>query len=158
MKTKFVQRKNPRLKGFDYSQPFAYFITICAKDKGKIFCNDVLNNDIIDCLKEEKVKAGVKIFAFCLMPDHFHMLISPGDSGVNISGFIGSFKSKATRIGWKYGIKKKMWQGRFYEHVVRPNEPLNGVCEYILNNPVRKNLIANWKDYKFCGLLDPVPA
>lgn len=158
IKTKLIQRKNPRLKDFDYSQAFAYFITICTKDKQKIFCKDALNSEIIDCLKEEKEKAGAKIFAFCLMPDHFHMLISPGDSGVSISRFIGGFKSKATRIGWKYGIGEKMWQGRFYDHIVRPNEPIKDICEYILNNPVRKNLVKDWKDYKFSGFFDPVPA
>jgi putative transposase len=100
----------------------------------------------------------MKVFTFCLMPNHFHMLISPADSGVNISRFIGSFKSKATRIGWKYGMGEKMWQGRFYDHVLRPNEPIKDVCEYILNNPVRKNLVKSWEDYKFCGFLDSVPA
>jgi len=158
MKTKLDQRKSPRLKDFDYSQAFAYFITICAKDKRKIFCNEALNNEIIACLKEEKEEAGVKIFAFCLMPDHFHMLVSPADSGVNVSRFIGSFKSKATRVGWKYGVGERMWQRRFYDHVIRPNEPVKDICEYILNNPVRKKLAKSWEDYKFCGFLDPVPA
>lgn len=84
MKSKLHQRINPRLKGFDYSKPFAYFITICAKARKKIFCNEALNNEIINCLKQEKEQAGVKVFAYCLMPDHFHMLISPSDSGTDI--------------------------------------------------------------------------
>jgi len=158
MMNKFHQRINPRLKGFDYSKPFAYFITICAKDKRKIFCNEALNNEIINCLKLEKEKVGVEVFAYCLMPDHFYMLISPSDSGTNISRFIGGFKSKATRIGWKYGTEEKMWQARFHDHILRPNEPVKDVCEYILNNPVRKNLAKSWEDYKFRGFLDPVPA
>jgi len=157
MKNKLHVRKIPRLKEFDYSQPFAYFITICAKDKQKIFYNETLNNEIINCLIQEKEKAGVKIFAYCLMPDHFHILISPFDSTTNISKFIGSFKSKTTRIGWKFEIGDKMWQGRFYDHIVRRNESLNSICEYMLNNPVRKSLVGSWEDYKFCGLLDPIP-
>jgi putative transposase len=156
MKTKVSQRKNPRLKGFDYSLPFAYFVTICAKDKQEIFRNDTLNNEIINCLKEEKDKTGVKIFAYCLMPDHLHLLISPLDSTMNISKFIGSFKSKTTRIGWKFEIGDKMWQGRFYDHIVRRSESLKKICDYMLNNPVRKKLVENWEDYKFGGLLDPV--
>jgi len=158
MKNKLHQRINPRLKDFDYSQPFAYFITICTKEKQEIFCNDAFNSEILNCLRREKERTGVKVFAYCLMPNHLHMLISPADSGVNISRFIGSFKSKATRIGWKYGVGEKMWQGRFHDHVLRPNEPVKDICEYILNNPVRKNLVKSWEDYKFCGFLDSVPA
>ncbi|NIM98524.1 MAG: hypothetical protein GTO24_10730 [candidate division Zixibacteria bacterium] len=158
MKNKLPQRINPRLKGFDYSKPFAYFTTISAKDKRKIFCNEALNSEIINCLKLEKEKVGVEVLAYCLMPDHFHMLISPSDSGTNISRFIGGFKNKATRIEWRYGIEEKMWQARFHDHILGPNEPVNDVCEYILNNPVTKNLVESWEDYKFCGFLDPVPA
>jgi len=51
-----------------------------------------------------------------------------------------------------------MWQARFHDHVLRPNEPVKDICEYILNNPVRKNLAKSCEDYKFCGFLDPVPA
>jgi putative transposase len=157
MKTKVSQRKNPRLKGFDYSLPFAYFITICAKDKEKIFCNESLNNEIIDCLKQEREKTGIKVFAYCLMPDHLHILFSPLGSTMNVSRFIGGFKSKTTRMGWKYKIGDKIWQGRFYDHIVRGSESLKKICEYMLLNPVRKNLVENWEDYKFGGLLDPIP-
>lgn len=158
MKAKLVQRKSPRLKDFDYSQPFAYFVTVCARDKQELFADGALSQEIIACLEEEKKRNGVRIFAFCLMPNHFHMLICPADSGMSISRFIGSFKSKTTRIGWKYGVGEKMWQGRFHDHVVRPDETVKEVCEYILNNPVRKKLVKSWKDYRFCGSLDPVPA
>jgi putative transposase len=158
MNNKLRQRKNPRLKDFDYSQPYAYFVTICSNEKIKIFTNERLNFEIIRCLKYEKERTGMKVFVYCLMPDHLHMLISPLESALNISKFIGGFKSKTTRIGWEYGIRRKMWQGRFHDHIVRPNETLNDISEYILNNPVRKRIVKNWDEYKFCGLLDPVPA
>lgn len=131
---------------------------MCAREKENLFSNEALSHEIITCLKEEKKRTGVKIFAFCLMPNHFHMLISPGDSGLDISKFVGGFKSKTTRIRWRYGVGEKMWQGRFHDHVVRPDEALNDICEYILNNPVRRNLAKSWEDYRFCGSLDPIPA
>jgi len=158
MNTKLFRRKNPRLRDFDYSQPYAYFITICSKDKSEIFTNERLNIEIINCLKHEKERTGMKVFVYCLVPNHLHMLISPLENALNISKFIGGFKSKTTRIGWEYGIGKKMWQGRFHDHIVRPNETLNDISEYILNNPVRKRIVESWEKYKFCGLLDQVPA
>ena len=124
--------------------------------------NTVFYNDRNYLFFLSKVKTLIApmadILAWCLMPNHFHMLISPGDSGLNISKFVGGFKSKTTRIGWRYEVGEKMWQGRFHDHVVRPDEALNDICEYILNNPVRKNLTKSWEDYRFCGSLDPIPA
>lgn len=157
MKAKLSERKSPRLKDFDYSQPFAYFVTICTKNKERVFCNEALNDEIVSCLKEEKEKTGVRVFTYCLMPDHLHLLISPSGDAMNVSRFIGRFKSRTTRIGWKYEIGDKMWQGRFYDHIVRRNESLKDICEYVLNNPVRKNLVESWEDFRFCGLLDPIP-
>ena len=96
------------------------------------------------------------IYVYCLMPDHLHLLISPLESGVNISKFVGSFKSKTTRIAWEYGLRGKVWQGRFYDHIIRKTESLQKAGEYILNNPVRKGLVAKLEDYPFSGLVDPI--
>ncbi len=155
-KAELPKRKNPRLKDFDYSQPYVYFLTICLKNKEKIFYNPDLNSEILNCLKQEKIKKGIAIYSYCLMPNHIHLLISPLESGVNISKFVGSFKSKATKIAWKHGLKGQIWQGRFYDHVVRKVEDLKDTCEYILNNPVRKGLVPKWEDYQFNGMLDPI--
>ena len=155
-KTELPKRKNPRLRDFDYSQPYAYFLTICTRDKENIFDSLTLNFEIIDCLKHEKIEKGIAIYSYCLMPDHIHLLISPLESGVNISDFIGSFKSKTSRIAWKHGLRGKVWQGRFYDHVVRKIENLKDTCEYILNNPIRKGLVEKWEDYQFCGIMDPI--
>ncbi|MDP2961093.1 MAG: transposase [candidate division Zixibacteria bacterium] len=110
--TELPKRKNPRLKDFDYSQPYVYFLTICSKDKEKLFCNPGLNSEILNCLKQEKIEKRMEIYAYCLMPDHIHLLISPLESGVNVSKFIGSFKSKTTKIAWKHRLKGQIWQGR----------------------------------------------
>lgn len=156
MKTELHNRKNPRLKGFDYSQLYAYFLTICSRGKEKLFCNPKLNSEILNCLRQEKIEKGMVIYAYCLMPDHLHLLISPLKSGINISKFVGNFKSKTTRIAWKHGLKGKLWQGRFYDHIIRKTESLKKTGEYILNNPVRKGLVAKWEDYQFSGVMDPI--
>ena len=155
-KTELPKRRNPRLKDFDYSKPYAYFLTICTRDKEDFFIDHKLNYEILNCLKQERIKKGISIYAYCLMPDHIHLLISPLESGVNISDFIGSFKSKTSRIAWKHGLKGKVWQGRFYDHVERKIESLKNTCEYILNNPVRKGLVEKWEDYQFSGIIDPI--
>jgi len=147
-------RKNVRLKDFDYSTLQAYFITICSLDKKKHFLNDSLNQSIIKHLIEEKERTSFLIYVYCLMPDHMHILLSPPGDGISVSQFIGGFKSKTTRIAWNYGIQGKLWQGRFYDHVLRKKEKMNVVGEYILNNPIRKGIVDDWRKYKYCGIID----
>jgi len=88
------------------------------------------------------------------MPDHLHLLLSPPGNDLSISQFIGGFKSKSTRIAWGYGIRGKLWQGRFYDHILRKKEKMKVVGEYILNNPVRKGIVDDWRKYQYCGIID----
>ncbi len=152
----YPKRKNPRLKGFDYALPYAYFITICAFNKNNYFVKKNLNTKIVDCLVYEKNRRNFIIFAYCLMPNHLHLLVSPGNSKISVSKFIGGFKSKTTRIAWDNGIKK-LWQDRFYDHILRKNEDLREIAYYILNNPVRKRLVKSFEEYEFCGVIDEIP-
>lgn len=88
------------------------------------------------------------------MPDHIHLLLSPGDSGLSLSKIIQMFKSITTRRCRARGAKNLLWQTYFYDHVVRKEEDLNNVAKYILENPVRKGVAGDWQDYPFCGLVD----
>lgn len=148
-------RKSPRLKEFDYSNVNAYFITICTADKQAFFAdNDGLNRNIIECLLNEKRRAGFLVYVYCLMPDHFHLLLCPPGGELSVSGFIGGLKSKTTRIAWSHGQDGKLWQSRFHDHIVRKREGLEKIGLYILDNPVRKGLVDNWEKYKYCGVVD----
>ncbi|MFA4967068.1 MAG: transposase [Candidatus Margulisiibacteriota bacterium] len=149
-----LKRKRIRLKDFNYATPRPYFITICSRDKTHFFVNDNLNQSIIKCLIEEKKRVGFKIYVYCLMPNHLHLLLAPSAKEISISEFIGAYKSKTTRIAWDYGISGKLWQWRFHDRVVRKSEDLQTIGQYILDNPVRKGLVLKWQDYKYLGLLD----
>jgi hypothetical protein len=48
-------------------------------------------------------------------------------------------------------------QRSFYDHLIRKEEDLRQIAEYILNNPVRKGLVQRCEDYPYCGLIDPLP-
>src|SRR3989337_964912 len=114
MKTKspghFPKRKWPRLAGFDYSSPSPYAVTICSEDRRPVFCDPGLNREVIGCLKQEAERTGFTLLAYCLMPDHLHILAVPRSGDVALSGFIGGFKSKSTRRAWQHGIEGRLWQ------------------------------------------------
>ena len=102
----------------------------------------------------EKHKNEFKIFVYCLMPDHLHLLLSPTVQKISVSKFIGAFKSKSTRIAWDFGIVGKLWQRRFHDHIVRTQGDLKNIGQYILDNPVRGGLSVRWQNYQYLGLID----
>jgi len=72
----------------------------------------------------------------------------------SIIDFVNQFKGKSTTIAWKYGIKGSVWQKRWYDHILRKDEDVGKIGQYILNNPVRRGLVEDWYEYTYCGYLD----
>ena len=139
-KTEKLTRKNSlRLRDYDYSTPRAYFITICVKHGKAIFSNKKLAERSIGYLKENKEKHNYKIYAYCLMPDHLHLLLNPSCSDIPVSKFLQTFKSQ-TGFWYKNEHGTPLWQRGFYDHIVRRNEDLIKIAQYILDNPIRKGL------------------
>ncbi len=57
--------------------------------------------------------------------------------------YAGYYFSKATG--------NRLWQPYVYEHIVRSNESFEEIVQYILENPLRKKLVASLLDYPFLG-------
>ncbi|MCC7210600.1 MAG: hypothetical protein IT451_02000 [Candidatus Brocadia sp.] len=47
--------------------------------------------------------------------------------------------------------KGKFWQTSFYDHFLRKEEDVRDTVMYVLNNPVRKGLVAEWREYPYSG-------
>lgn len=156
--SRYPDRKPTRLKNFDYAGTnMVFFATLCCLDKKQVFVKDYFNTEVVECIHKEKERIGHAVYAFCLMPDHIHLLISPLETGVPITQLMGALSSVITRLSWSHGFTGRLFQRSFYDHVVRKDEDLTRIAEYILNNPVRKGIVERWQDYKHCGFIDPLP-
>jgi REP element-mobilizing transposase RayT len=126
--------------------------TIALRDRRPLFEQPTLASCSIEVLKQHSAKTNVPIYAFCLMPDHVHLVLS-ASTDCDVITFIGQFKNLAQRAIWQQGFVGHIWQKRFYDHFLRSDEQLKTVIEYVLNNPVRRGLVEYWRDYPFCGSL-----
>ena len=147
-----VQRKRNRLQHFTYEGSYAYSITICCYENENYFTNKSTVFNILDSLNIISSEMSFSIIAYCFMPDHLHILTS-GDEGTNLLKFIEKFK-QISGYNFKKTSGRKLWQKSFYDHVVRKEENLNSIVEYIFNNPVRKGLVKDYSDYPFLGPID----
>ncbi len=148
----YGKRRSLRLPGFDYRSPHAYHLTWGTVDRKQLLRNPSIVIPLIEELKVEAKDRGILLYAYCFMPDHVHLLVSP-ERGQDVVSFIQSYKSKTTRIYWGMGNRGKLWQHGFYDHILRQEESIQGIARYILENPVRKGLVDDFRDYPFSGSL-----
>ncbi len=97
------QRLDPKI----YEQTgWITFITIHAFLRKAPFVYRDMNLMIINTLQEEQERQKCSTFAYCLMPDHLHYLITPLEDGISILKFTDQFKGKTTNRSWKLGCQK----------------------------------------------------
>ena len=111
-----------------------------------------------------------KLIAYCIMPNHVHLLIDTFNFSFN-SG--GSENKSSTKYYYLTDILRlikgntarycnqilnrsgKFWQSESYDHYVRNQNELGRIIEYILDNPVKANLCnerSDWKwSYSYCS-------
>ncbi|MBF0478805.1 MAG: transposase [Candidatus Omnitrophica bacterium] len=94
-----------------------------------------------------KRKYGFKLFAYCFMTNHVHLLIQVGEKGT-ISRIMQSITVAHTRhYHYKYRTSGHVWQGRFNSPVVSDDEYMLEVMRYIEQNPVRAKMVREIEDY-----------
>ena len=150
--------QNQRLDAALYSDPGRVcFFTLRAYRRRSPFTNASLNLMIIDTLREEQERQDCEISVYCLMPDHLHFLIRPRREGVSVLKFTDQFKGKTTNRSWRLGWGGKLWQQRYYDHIIRRDESLRAIAEYILANPVRASLVETPDQWDWSGVISPLP-
>jgi len=128
------------------------FVTIATKDKQQVFSHQRLAREFVSLLTTMCEDDDIPLYAYCVMPDHAHFLLSASETK-GIIDFVGEIKSRGTKIAWQHGYRETIWQRSFYDHFLRQDEDCRTVAEYIIHNPVRSGMVENWEDYPFCGSL-----
>lgn len=162
-------RRSIRLPGYDYTQPGAYYITICTYQRqcwlGNIINGQMYFNQLGKIVYKfwqvlPKRLPHIQLDAFVVMPNHLHgiLIISKENEckiptsiyteekfGKPVVGsiptVIRSFKSSVTK---QINLMREtpyppIWQRNYYESVIRSEKHLENVRLYIVNNPL------NWE-------------
>jgi putative transposase len=159
------KRRSIRLKDYDYSQSGAYFITICTYNKACLFGE--IKDGKIELTKVGEIAskylveipehfAGMQMYEFVVMPNHIHAVVMINPVGVqnfeplqhryqhtiskSIGSIIRAYKSTVSHWCKVNGHDYFRWQRNYYEHVIRNEDDLNEIREYIVNNPLKWDL------------------
>jgi REP element-mobilizing transposase RayT len=154
MTVDYPERKSTRLRGFDYRNTDAYFVTICTHERARVLsaiCDGRVELTQLGAIAEwcwfdlPQHYGFVELDAFVVMPDHVHAIIGLGAGRPHkgakrrppVSEVVRAFKTEsARRINNVRGLRgAPVWQRSFYDHIIRDDADLERVREYIAGNP-----------------------
>ena len=143
---------------------YSYFITVVTHGRNPILIKNIAL--LRESFQVSKQKYAYTIDAIVILPDHFHMIITPknADEYSHIVRTIKQYFSKYcpkddyAHLYQSWSREKKgyslIWQKRFYEHTIRNEKDLIEKMQYIQNNPVKHGYtdeINRWEYSSFCS-------
>ncbi|WP_313056420.1 transposase [Pseudomonas lopnurensis] len=110
-------------------------------------------------LRELKDAFGVKVYAYCLMTNHVHLLLAPGESVAGLGQLMKALAARATRYRNRLeGRSGTLWESRYKSSVVQTDAYLLACARYIELNPVRARMVADPSDYRWSSYLNRIEA
>lgn len=135
-----------------------YFVSSQTADRKPFFRHENWANLFLTIL--ERYRSAYLLHAYVLMPDHFHLLLTPVEAlEKSVQLVKGGFSYRAKReLNWQGDI----WQRGFSDHRIRDLQDFDSHILYIQQNPERARLCATEDEYSYCSLssaiaMDAVP-
>lgn len=123
-----LNRANARTTLFDGVEDYRHFTSLMA---------------------EERERSGMRLLAWCLMPDHWHLVLWP-----RLDGDLGRFMRRLTQRHTQARHRQRgtlgqghLYQGRYKAFLVQDDAHLLTVCRYVERNPLRAGLVATAADW-----------
>ena len=160
------------------SSGYIYYLTLTVEEWIDVFSRPAYKHIIIDSLNYCIINKGLEVYCWCLMSNHLHLIARAKEDG-NLSDILRDFKkftSKTliaaikeipeSRRDWMLNLfwyagknnKKikyfKIWQDGNDAKEIHSVDFLDEKMNYIHNNPVRAELVANPEDYLYSSARD----
>ncbi len=145
-----INRKNTRLPADFYRGQRNHFVTICCDQRKPYLDEKAAAQSVLATLEECAAKHSFQLLAFCLMPDHVHLLAQGTHAACDLLEFVRVFKLR-TAFDFKKSHGARLWEKSYYDHTLRQDDAIEDVACYIWWNPVRKKLCAAPGDFPFSG-------
>jgi putative transposase len=139
-----------------------YFVSSATWERRELFrvprVAEILVQRILAC----REKGAYLLHEFVVMPNHFHLLLTPGET-TSLEKVVQLIKGGSSHeIHQQTGNKMEIWQVGFHDWSIRDGEDYLAKVRYIHMNPVQARLVERPEDWTFgsaCGefVLDPVP-
>jgi putative transposase len=123
----------------------------------------------LDNLSEWKNKLKCRLYAYCLMTNHVHLIVDPGDDPESLAKLMKRVAGKQTRFVNRIEHRSgTLWEGRYRSSIICKDTYLLACCRYVELNPVRARMVSHPSEYRWSSygektsessfIIDPDPA
>jgi len=139
-----------------------YFITSRTWESRALLFAEQNCSLFIETLLHYRGQGAFALHSFVLMPDHFHVLLTPGPV-ITLERAVQFIKGgSAHRMRGERPSTFPVWQRGFSDHRIRDAGDYASHVRYIEQNPVRKRLVTSARDYRWSSAsgnhnMDPIP-
>lgn len=133
----------------NFQDGFIYHVLNRGNSKKVVFHNTNDYQGFLTLIVDSKKDYSIEIFAYCLMPNHFHLIVRP-----RIADHLSKWMHKlmighVQRYRIFYHSSGHIWGNRFKHFVIQQDEHFLTALRYVERNPVRAKLVASAKDWKW---------
>ena len=134
-----------------------------------LFASDDDYRYYLNNLAEWKEKLGCRLYAYCLMTNHIHLVVDPGDDPESLAKLMKRVAGRQTR--YVNRIERRsgtLWEGRYRSSIICKDTYLLACCRYVEMNPVRACMVPHPSEYRWSSyrektgegleIVDPDPA
>jgi putative transposase len=148
---------------------YCYHVLNRGNARSQVFHKDADYTAFVELIDEACRRRPMRVLAYCLMPNHFHLVLWPLGDG-DLSTWMGwLMNSHVRRYHRHYHSSGHIWQGRFKAFPIEEDEHLRDVLRYVERNPLRAGLVERAEAWAWSSLaaigrrgrpgwLDPGPA
>jgi putative transposase len=141
--TPLPDRHHPhRLDPGAYTRPGAVVFFSTRARRGVSLVQPKIAEAVTSALRDTAARRGVILGAYCIMPDHLHVVVTIGEDG-DAAAWIQFMKREASK---RSGVPT-LWQRSFWDRHARDYEDIGKKVAYTLNNPVRWGLCESWEEW-----------
>jgi REP element-mobilizing transposase RayT len=142
-----------RLPAAVYRGGDCFSVTVSVEGRVPMFRVSDHAQVVLSALRETAAKYRAAVFAYCLMPDHLHLVVSV-PAPQNLVDFVRHFKQLSSfRLKRLAGKPIAVWQKRFYDRGLRSEEAFASEVAYVRNNPLAAGIASCVRDYPYAGSL-----
>ncbi len=129
-----------------------YHVINRGNGRNRVFHTDEDYQQFIELMFETKSGFEVALYAFCLMPNHFHLVLKPRKAE-DLSPWLRLFMTKQVRLYHKRnGTSGHLWQGRYKLFPIQSGHHFEVVMRYVERNALRANLVEKAEDWDWNSL------
>lgn len=129
-----------------------YHVINRGNAKGRVFHKDADYQAFVELLTACCERIPMRVPAYCLMPNHFHLILWPSRDGDLSRWMQWLMTAHVRRYHSHYHSSGHVWQGRFKAFPIQQDPHLLTVLRYVERNPLRAGLVERAQDWPWSSL------